>query len=271
MPPKRTVRGGTAAFGSRRSLCQRAMTCRTFRCWRLYSWMRFTWTSKRLSGSHATPARASTTAARSALLARFTARHFARNAASSASGSRRRSRSRSFGQPSPIASVTSAASRGFARARKRRGVTPFVTFTNFSGHSSWKSRSTSAFRSSVWSAATPLMRWLPTLARWAIRTERPPASSIRLRRASALPVPRVAAPHLVEEAVVDLVDDLEVAREDRPEHLDLPLLERLGQQRVVRVGERPPRDLPGLVPAHPVDVHEEAHQLGHRRSRGACR
>ena len=43
--------------------------------------------------------------------------------------------------------------------------------------------------------------------------------------------------HLVEEAAVDLVDDLEVARQDALEELQRPALQRLGQQRVVRVGE----------------------------------
>ena len=58
----------------------------------------------------------------------------------------------------------------------------------------------------------------------------------------------IALPHLVEEAAVDLVDDLEVARQQAPEQRQRPGLERLGQQRVVGVGERALRDVPGLVP-----------------------
>ena len=76
-------------------------------------------------------------------------------------------------------------------------------------------------------------------------------------------VARVALAHLVQEPAVDLVDDLEVAGEDGAEHLDRPLLEGLGEEGVVRVGEGVPGDLPGRLPAHPVDVHEEAHELGH--------
>jgi hypothetical protein len=61
-------------------------------------------------------------------------------------------------------------SRGFDSTIQRRGVTPLVLFENFSGHSSAKSRSTSLFSSSECSAATPLIAWLPTLARCAMRT-----------------------------------------------------------------------------------------------------
>ena len=47
----------------------------TLRCWRLYSCSRFTWMSKRVSGSTTTPVRSWISAARSALLARLTFRH----------------------------------------------------------------------------------------------------------------------------------------------------------------------------------------------------
>ena len=43
-------------------------------------------------------------------------------------------------QPSPIRSVMSCVRPGLLRATKRRGVTPFVTLQNFSGHSSAKSQ-----------------------------------------------------------------------------------------------------------------------------------
>ena len=68
-------------------------------------------------------------------------------------------------------SVMSAASGGLLTATKRRGVTPLVTLQNFSGQSSAKSRSTVLLQqiaSEV--AATPLTRWLPTVARLAMRT-----------------------------------------------------------------------------------------------------
>ena len=66
------------------------------------------------------------------------------------------------------------------------------------------------------------------------------------------------------EASVDLVDDLQVAREEPLEHGDRPAFERLGEQRVVRVAARGHRRLPGAVPGHPLEVDEDAHQLRDR-------
>ena len=43
--------------------------------------------------------------------------------------------------------------------------------------------------------------------------------------------------HLPQEALVDLVDDLQVAGQQPLEQRHRPLLERLGQQRVVGVAE----------------------------------
>ena len=50
-----------------------------------------------------------------------------------------------------------------------------------------------------------------------------------------------------------------------------PFLQRLGQQRVVGVGQRPPREVPGLVPAEVRLVEQDAHQLGDGHAPGACR
>ena len=47
-----------------------------------------------------------------------------------------------------------------------------------------------------------------------------------------------AAPDVIEQAPVDLVDDLQVARQHHLEPRQRPFLQRLGQQRVVGVGER---------------------------------
>jgi hypothetical protein len=80
-------------------------------------------------------------------------------------------------------------------------------------------------------------------------------------------VAREPRAHVFEEAAVDLVDDLEVPRQHAPEERQGPRLERLRQERVVRVGERSRGDGPGVVPAEPVDVHQETHQLGHRHRR----
>ena len=73
-----------------------------------------------------------------------------------------------------------------------------------------------------------------------------------------------AHPDVVEETAVDLEDDLEVAREEDGEPVERPLLERLGQQRVVGVGERAARQVPGLLPRQVRVVEQDAHQLRHR-------
>ena len=55
-------------------------------------------------------------------------------------------------------------------------------------------------------------------------------------------------PDVVEQAAVDLVDDLQVPRQHHLKPRDRPFLQRFGQQRVVGVGQRSLRDVPGLVP-----------------------
>ena len=46
--------------------------------------------------------------------------------------------------------------------------------------------------------------------------------------------------------MVDGVDDLQVTRQDPPDHVSRPTLQRLGQDGVVRVGAALRRDLPSL-------------------------
>ena len=74
-----------------------------------------------------------------------------------------------------------------------------------------------------------------------------------------------AAPHVVEEAPVDLVDDLELPRQHLLEVVQRPFFQRLGQQRVVRVGQGPLREVPRLLPAELRLVEQDAHQLRHRQ------
>ena len=103
-----------------------------------------------------------TKAAKSRLLARLISRHFQRKAASSAYGSSRRNCARSLIQSSPMVLRISPDNRRLLSTSQRRGVTPLVMLVNFSGHSSWKSRSTSWVISRECSSATPLIEWLPT-------------------------------------------------------------------------------------------------------------
>ena len=73
----------------------------------------------------------------------------------------------------------------------------------------------------------------------------------------------VVGAHPVQEALVDLEDDLEVARQHAAHHGHRPGLQRFGHQRVVGVGEHLAALGPGAVPRHLVVVHQDAHQLGH--------
>ena len=63
------------------------------------------------------------------------------------------------------------------------------------------------------------------------------------------------------------VDDFQVARQQPFEQLDRPGLQRFRQQRVVGVGQRRHRDLPGLVPAEIVQIDQDPHQLGDGEAR----
>ena len=138
-------------------------------------------------------------------------------------------------------------------------------------HDAWKSRSTVCFSSSVCSAATPLMAWLPTHARWAMRTYRSPSSSISDSRCRSASSPGKRCAHLVEEPAVDLVDDLEMARQQRAEQRHRPFLERLGEQRVVRVAAGLLRDRPRPPPS-PCRARRPAAASARRpRSTDGCR
>ena len=75
-------------------------------------------------------------------------------------------------------------------------------------------------------------------------------------------VVREAPAHLFEMAAVDLLDDHVDARQERTEHVDRPLLQSLGQDRVVRVRHRLARDLPCLVPSESLFIDQDAHELG---------
>ena len=65
-------------------------------------------------------------------------------------------------------------------------------------------------------------------------------------------VARVAVATSVEKTVIDLVDDLQVARQHALEEAHRPGLQRLGQQRVVGVAEHADGDVPGPVPVQAV-------------------
>ena len=74
--------------------------------------------------------------------------------------------------------------RWLASRTNRRGLTPFVTFRNFSGHISAKSRNVVWASSRDCSSATPFTAKVPMTARLAIRTRRSGPSWISDTRAT---------------------------------------------------------------------------------------
>ena len=235
--------------------------CSTFRCCRLYSWMRLTWTSKSDSGHHD----AGPLLDERRELALGGQLDLAPLPLELGVVGERLEPAELVQVPQPAVADALGDERGEAgllTATKRRGVTPLVTLQNLSGHSSEvaQHRLLEQLRVQRGDAVDGGCR--PSRGGPCGRSRSPP-SSMSDMRASRASSPGKLRAHLVEEAAVDLVDDLQVARQEPAEQLDRPLLQRLGQQRVVRVGEGVPRDVPGLVPVQLVLVDEQPHQFGH--------
>src|SRR5262249_2608529 len=72
----------------------------------------------------------------------------------------------------------------------------------------------------------------------------------------------IAALDVVEETAIDLIDDLQMPRDQHLEQLNRPLLERLWEQSVVRVREGAYGEVPGLLPAALPLIEQDAHQFG---------
>ena len=73
----------------------------------------------------------------------------------------------------------------------------------------------------------------------------------------------IAQSHLLEEAPVDLVDQLEMAGQQAAEQVEIPLLQSFREQGVVGVSHGSGGDVPGPVPLQMPIVDQQAHQLGH--------
>ncbi len=119
----------------------------------------------------------------------------------------------------------------------------------------------------VCSADTPLTQCEPRKARCPMRTRLSPSSSHQRDVGEEVRILAARALDRLQVEPVDQVDDLQMARQQPSEQVDRPGLQRLRQQRVVGVGERRARDLPGLGPGDVVLVHQDAHQFGHRDRR----
>ena len=72
---------------------------------------------------------------------------------------------------------------------------------------------------------------------------------------------------MVQEAVVDFVNDLQMPRQDVFKEGDRPRFQRLGHQGVIGVPQRCLGDLPGLLPGQVMFVYEHAHQFRDRHRR----
>src|SRR5262249_6581118 len=70
-----------------------------------------------------------------------------------------------------------------------------------------------------------------------------------------------AVANVVEQPAVDLVNDLEMSRDEELHPIDRPALERLGQQRMVGVGERALCDIESFFPPKMRLIKQNAHKL----------
>ena len=85
--------------------------------------------------------------------------------------------------------------------------------------------------------------------------------------ARAILLPRESLAHGRQQPAVDFVNDLQVPRQHDFEPLDRPFFQGFGEQRVVRVSQRPLRDVPRLIPAKLHVVEQDSHQLGNGYAR----
>ena len=97
------------------------------------------------------------------------------------------------------------------------------------------------------------------------------AAAVRLindrRAAQQAGIVRILLLQRLEEVVVNLKDNLQMARQDFAEHVHRPRLQRFAHQRVVGVREHLAGHLKGVVPAELMLVDQQAHQLRNREHR----
>ena len=79
---------------------------------------------------------------------------------------------------------------------------------------------------------------------------------------NAVVVARIARGDFAQEAAVDFVDDLQVARQNALEEFNGPALQRLGHEGVVGVAEGAQDNAPCVVPLQMLLIQQQAHQLG---------
>ena len=87
------------------------------------------------------------------------------------------------------------------------------------------------------------------------------------RAANSLLVARKARANCVEKAAIDLVDDIQMARQQRLEPGERPFFQRLGQQCMIGVGQSSLRQIPRLIPPEMPIVEQDPHQFRNRHRR----
>lgn len=93
----------------------------------------------------------------------------------------------------------------------------------------------------------PLRRESPELRRRRGLQSRGPQPRTPSTLPTALHPPAQASSTHIKEALIDLVDDLEMSRQQRLNQMHGPAFQGLGQYRVVGVGTGPDRHVPGLM------------------------
>ena len=73
--------------------------------------------------------------------------------------------------------------------------------------------------------------------------------------------------HHLEEVIVDFENQLQMARQDAPYHVQRPGFQRLAHLRVVGVGKHLLHHFPGVEPLEFVLVDQPVHQFGNRQHR----
>ena len=76
---------------------------------------------------------------------------------------------------------------------------------------------------------------------------------------------------LLQEAAVDLIDDLQVSRKHRLQQWHRPLLQRLRRERVIGVTHTRLRDLPGLLPGEGLSHRPGPASTPRPSEQGVCR
>ena len=111
------------------------------------------------------------------------------------------------------------------------------------------------------------MAWLPTQARFAMRTLLTPVFIDQRHAGQPVIVAGEAPFNAVQKAPVDFVDNFQMTGQDPGKQGQRPFFEGFRQQGVIGIAAGLHRNMPGLVPFHPVLIHQQPHQFGHRDGR----